>query len=97
MNNVAHRRGSCALSLSPPPIVSERERQDQVPDRLAGNELSGLNVSLPVNTDDPSERVRLIAPATSIAKMSRLAGTDAMMGRHPSGRRYRVGRFARSQ
>jgi len=38
------------------------------PDRLTGNEFFGLNVSLPVQIDDPMERVRLTSVATSIAK-----------------------------
>jgi diacylglycerol O-acyltransferase len=51
-----------------PIIASVPASLDMSPDRLTGNELSGLNVSLPVHIDDPSERVRLTALATSIAK-----------------------------
>jgi diacylglycerol O-acyltransferase len=41
---------------------------DKSADRISGNELSGLPVSLPVHVDDPIERVRLTASATRIAK-----------------------------
>jgi diacylglycerol O-acyltransferase / wax synthase len=41
---------------------------DKSADRISGNELSGLPVSLPVHVDDPIERVRLTALATRIAK-----------------------------
>ena len=37
-------------------------------DRLSGNELSAMNLSLPVHIDDPLERVRLTSIATAIAK-----------------------------
>ena len=36
--------------------------------RITGNELSGLSVSLPVHIADPAERARLVALATRIAK-----------------------------
>ncbi|MEO6793235.1 MAG: wax ester/triacylglycerol synthase family O-acyltransferase [Mycobacterium sp.] len=38
------------------------------PDRLSGNELGALNVSLPVQVDDPLERVRLTALGAAFAK-----------------------------
>ena len=41
---------------------------DKSPDRITGNEISGLPVSLPVHIDDPLERVRLAALASSRAK-----------------------------
>ncbi|MFZ0834899.1 MAG: WS/DGAT domain-containing protein [Mycobacterium sp.] len=41
---------------------------DKSADRISGNALSGLPVSLPVHVDDPIERVRLTALATRIAK-----------------------------
>ena len=37
-------------------------------DRVTGNEISGLAVSLPVHVDDPLERVRLTSQAASSAK-----------------------------
>ncbi len=37
-------------------------------DRITGNEIGGLSVSLPVHIDDPLERVRLTSLATSRAK-----------------------------
>ena len=53
---------------SEPIIASVPASLDMSPDRLTGNELSGLNVSLPVHIDDPRERVRLTALAAAIAK-----------------------------
>lgn len=48
-------------------------------DRLTGNEFFGLNVSLPVHVDDPSERVRLTSLATRIAKEDfHLLGPDVV-------------------
>ena len=38
------------------------------PDRIAGNQISGLIVSVPVHIDDPLERTRLISMATASAK-----------------------------
>ena len=38
------------------------------PDRVAGNQISGLVVSVPVHIDDPLERSRLISMATTSAK-----------------------------
>ena len=38
------------------------------PDRVTGNEIGGLSVSLPVHIDDPLERVRLTSLSTSRAK-----------------------------
>jgi diacylglycerol O-acyltransferase / wax synthase len=41
---------------------------DRSADRITGNEISGLAVSLPVHIDDPLERVRLTAIAANRAK-----------------------------
>jgi diacylglycerol O-acyltransferase len=41
---------------------------DRSPDRVTGNEIGGLVVSLPVHIDDPLERVRLISMSSAIAK-----------------------------
>lgn len=49
--------------LSNVPVSTDRSA-----DRISGNELSGLPVSLPVHLDDPLERVRMTALATRIAK-----------------------------
>jgi diacylglycerol O-acyltransferase / wax synthase len=51
-----------------PIIASVPTSIDTSPDRLSGNELSAMNVSLPVHIDDPLERVRLTSVATAIAK-----------------------------
>jgi diacylglycerol O-acyltransferase len=51
-----------------PLIGSVPASLDTSPDRLTGNALSGLNVSLPVHVDDPLERVRLTSLAAGIAK-----------------------------
>ncbi|MBW0019937.1 MAG: wax ester/triacylglycerol synthase family O-acyltransferase [Mycobacterium sp.] len=49
--------------LTSVPISTNKSAQ-----RIAGNEIGGLMVSLPVHVDDALERVRLIALSTSIAK-----------------------------
>jgi diacylglycerol O-acyltransferase len=41
---------------------------DRSPDRITGNEIGGLVVSLPVHIDEPLERVRLISMSSAIAK-----------------------------
>jgi diacylglycerol O-acyltransferase / wax synthase len=41
---------------------------DKSPDRITGNEIGGLTVSLPVHIDDPRERIRLTSLATANAK-----------------------------
>ncbi|MBV8965257.1 MAG: wax ester/triacylglycerol synthase family O-acyltransferase [Mycobacteriaceae bacterium] len=51
-----------------PLIASVPASLDTSPERLTGNEFFGLNVSLPVHLDDPLERVRLTALASSMAK-----------------------------
>lgn len=51
-----------------PLVASVPACLDSSPDRVSGNELGALNVSLPVNVDDPLERVRLTALGTSFAK-----------------------------
>ena len=49
-------------------IASVPAATDTSPDRIAGNELSTMLVSLPVQIADPLDRVRLIRTATRIAK-----------------------------
>ena len=62
-----------------PLIASVPASLDTSPDRLTGNELFGLNVSLPVHIDDPMERVRLTALAAGIAKEDfHLIGPEVM-------------------
>jgi diacylglycerol O-acyltransferase len=51
-----------------PLIASVPASLNTSPDRLTGNEFFGLNVSLPVQIDDPMARVRTTALAMSIAK-----------------------------
>ncbi|MGC2653599.1 MAG: wax ester/triacylglycerol synthase family O-acyltransferase [Mycobacterium sp.] len=51
-----------------PILASVPVSTDKSPDRVTGNEISGLAVSLPVHLDDPLERVRLTALATTRAK-----------------------------
>lgn len=41
---------------------------DRTPDRITGNQIGGLVVSLPVHVDDPLERIRLTSRATADAK-----------------------------
>jgi diacylglycerol O-acyltransferase len=51
-----------------PLLASVPVATDRSPDRVTGNEISGLAVSLPVHIDDPLRRVRLTALATKRAK-----------------------------
>jgi WS/DGAT/MGAT family acyltransferase len=48
-----------------PILASVPVATDRSPDRITGNEISGLAVSLPVHIDDPLERVRLTAFAAA--------------------------------
>ncbi len=50
------------------PIIASVPTATDKSDRVTGNELSGLMVSLPVHIADPTERARLVALATRIAK-----------------------------
>jgi diacylglycerol O-acyltransferase / wax synthase len=50
------------------PIIASVPTATDKSDRVSGNELSGLSVSLPVHIADPAERARLVALATRIAK-----------------------------
>jgi diacylglycerol O-acyltransferase len=51
-----------------PLVASILASTDKSPNRITGNELSGMAVSLPVHIDDPVERVRLTSLASAIAK-----------------------------
>ncbi len=51
-----------------PIIASVPTATNRSPDRITGNEISGLSISLPVHVPEPLERVRLVAVATGIAK-----------------------------
>lgn len=51
-----------------PLMASVPVATDLSPDRVTGNEIGGLSVSLPVHLDDPLERVRLTSLATKRAK-----------------------------
>jgi diacylglycerol O-acyltransferase / wax synthase len=51
-----------------PIMASVPVSTDISPDRVTGNEIGGLSVSLPVHIDDPLERVRLTSLATARAK-----------------------------
>ena len=51
-----------------PIIASVPTATNKSPDRITGNEISGLSISLPVHVPDPVERVRLVALATGLAK-----------------------------
>jgi diacylglycerol O-acyltransferase len=51
-----------------PIIASVPASTDKSPDRITGNELSGMAVSLPVQSGDPLERIRLTALGARIAK-----------------------------
>src|SRR3954471_12146646 len=51
-----------------PILASVPVATDKSMDRITGNEIGGLSVSLPVHIDDPLERVRLTSVAASRAK-----------------------------
>ena len=51
-----------------PLMASVPVSTDLSPDRVTGNEIGGLSVSLPIHIDDPLERVRLTALSTARAK-----------------------------
>jgi diacylglycerol O-acyltransferase len=51
-----------------PMLATVAVSTDTSPDRITGNELNGLFMSLPVHVDDPLERVRLTHLSTAIAK-----------------------------
>jgi len=51
-----------------PIIATVPVATDRTPDRITGNQIGGLIVSLPVHIDDPRERVRLTSRATANAK-----------------------------
>jgi diacylglycerol O-acyltransferase / wax synthase len=51
-----------------PLVASVLASTNKSPDRITGNELSGMAVSLPAHIDDPRERVRLTSLADAIAK-----------------------------
>ncbi len=62
-----------------PLIVSVPVGLDTSPDRLTGNEVFGLNVSLPVHVADPRERAQLTSSAMRTAKEDlHLMGAEAM-------------------
>jgi len=62
-----------------PIIASVPTSLDTSPDRVIGNRLGGMLVSLPVQVTDPLERVRLVHLATGIAKANYLLlGPDLM-------------------
>lgn len=50
------------------PIIASVPTATDKSDRISGNEISGLSVSLPVHVADPLERVRLVARASRYAK-----------------------------
>lgn len=64
-----------------PIIASVPTSTDTSSDRVTGNALSGMLVSLPVHIADPVERVRLTSAATRIAKENHQLLGPLMMGR----------------
>jgi len=64
-----------------PIVASVPLSTDRSAERITGNEIGGLAVSLPVHVDDPLERVRLIRQATAIAKENQLLFDQELYGR----------------
>ncbi len=50
------------------PIIASVPTATDRSDRITGNEISGLSISLPVHVANPTERARLVSLATRIAK-----------------------------
>ena len=63
-------------SVEAPILASVPVSTDMSPDRIAGNAMSLMVVSLPVHVDDPLERVRLTSVSTTVAKEN-----DRLLGR----------------
>jgi diacylglycerol O-acyltransferase / wax synthase len=64
-----------------PIVASVPVNTDTSPARISGNALGAMFVSLPVQLDDPSERVSLVSVSTGIGKENtRLLGAD-LLGR----------------
>lgn len=63
-----------------PLVASVPTSTESSPDRISGNELGGIQVSLPVHIGDPLERVRHTALATRLAKGDRQLLGPALSG-----------------
>jgi diacylglycerol O-acyltransferase / wax synthase len=68
-------------SAGQPIVASVPLSTDRSAERITGNEIGGMSVSLPVHVDDPLERVRLISEATAIAKESQQLFDQELYGR----------------
>jgi diacylglycerol O-acyltransferase len=64
-----------------PIVASVPLSTDRSTERITGNEIGGLAVSLPVHIDDPLERARLISRATTIAKENQQVFDQKLYGR----------------
>jgi diacylglycerol O-acyltransferase len=64
-----------------PIVASVPLSTDRSAERITGNEIGGLAVSLPVHVDDPLERVGLISEATAIAKENQQLFDQELYGR----------------
>lgn len=64
-----------------PIIASVPVNNDPSPDRISGNALGAMLVSLPVQADDPLERIRLTSAATRIAKENYQLLGPGLLGR----------------
>jgi WS/DGAT/MGAT family acyltransferase len=63
------------------PIIASVPTATDTSDRVTGNEISGLMISLPVHVADPNERARLVSLATRIAKEDHEIMGPALYGR----------------
>jgi len=64
-----------------PIVASVPVSTDRSAERITGNEIGGLAVSLPVHISDPVERVRLVSKATAIAKENQELFGQELYGR----------------
>ena len=68
-------------SADAPLIASVPATTDTSPERIAGNALATMLVSLPVHIDDPMEQLRLIRTSTRIAKEDHQLLGPTLVGR----------------
>jgi diacylglycerol O-acyltransferase len=64
-----------------PIVASVPVSTDRSVDRITGNEIGGLMVSLPIHVADPLERINLISRATQIAKENQELFGQELYGR----------------
>jgi diacylglycerol O-acyltransferase len=64
-----------------PIVASVPVSTDRSPERITGNEIGGLAVSLPIHVENPTERLRLIVIAANMAKETQELFGQELYGR----------------